>query len=134
MIVVDTNVVVDASMARPRTASARAAFLKDPEWCAPPLWRSEFRNVLALYLRTDQLTIADALKLFAEAESLIENHELPPDSTRVLHLVNTSNCSAYDCEFVALAQELSTLLVTSDVKLMRAFPDTAVLLADFAGN
>ncbi len=132
MIVVDTNVVVDASVVGPRTASARAAFLKDPEWCAPPLWRSEFRNALALYVRKELLTIDDALKLLAEAESLVEDREFPPDSARILRLVADSNCSAYDCEFVALAQELSTYLVTSDKRLIRAFPETAVALETFS--
>ncbi len=134
MIIVDTNVVVDASVIGPRTASARAAFLKDPEWCAPPLWRSEFRNALALYMRKELLTIDDALKLLAEAESLVEDREFPPDSVRILRLVADSNCSAYDCEFVALAQELSTYLVTSDKRLIRAFPETAVPLETFSSK
>ena len=31
-----------------------------------------------------------------------------PDSRRVLELVKTSRCSAYDCEFVATAEMLGT--------------------------
>ena len=83
-------------------------------------------------MRKELLTIDDALKLLAEAESLVEDREFPADSARILRLVADSNCSAYDCEFVALAQELSTYLVTSDKRLIRAFPETAVALETFS--
>jgi hypothetical protein len=43
----------------------------------------------------------------------------------------SSKCSAYDCEFVALAQDLSVPLVTSDQKILTAFPETAVSPDDF---
>jgi predicted nucleic acid-binding protein len=40
----------------------------------------------------------------------------------VFELVAKSRCSAYDCEYVALAEALGTILVTEDQKLLRAFP------------
>ena len=43
-----------------------------------------------------------------------------------MELVRDSDCSAYDCEFVALAVKLDTKLVTVDKKLLKAFPDRAV--------
>lgn len=46
----------------------------------------------------------------------------------VLELVRESDCSAYDCEFIALAIKLDTKLVTMDGKLLRAFPKHAVAL------
>jgi hypothetical protein len=39
--------------------------------------------------------------------------------------------AACDCEFAALAQPLSVPLVTSDKKLLRAFPGPAVSMDDF---
>lgn len=36
-----------------------------------------------------------------------------------------SDCTAYDCEFVALAMQLGTKLVTADKKLLRSFPEHA---------
>ncbi len=39
-----------------------------------------------------------------------------------------TGCSAYDCEFVALAIKLNTHLVTMDKKLLRAFPKCALAL------
>ena len=42
----------------------------------------------------------------------------------------TSHCSAYDCEFVALALELEVPLVTADRQLLRSFPRIAVPFPD----
>jgi predicted nucleic acid-binding protein len=55
--------------------------------------------------------------------------EFEVDSRTVLELVRDSDCSAHDCEFMALAMKLDTRLVTVDKKLLRAFPKRAVGLA-----
>jgi predicted nucleic acid-binding protein len=55
--------------------------------------------------------------------------EYEVDSHMVLDLVNRSDCSAYDCEYVALAKQLGLKLVTMDRKVLRAFPEVAVPLA-----
>ena len=47
----------------------------------------------------------------------------------MLALAQSSSCSAYDCEFVGLAQQLGVRLVTADRKLRRAFPDLTTALA-----
>jgi predicted nucleic acid-binding protein len=49
--------------------------------------------------------------------------EFEVDSASVLTLANDSDCSAYDCEFVVLAKQLSIVLLTMDKKLLQAFPD-----------
>jgi predicted nucleic acid-binding protein len=49
-------------------------------------------------------------------------------SQRVLDLVRDSACTAYDCEFVALAFQLGVNLLTMDKKLLREFPGCAVAL------
>ena len=54
--------------------------------------------------------------------------EFKVESSAVLELVRNSDCSAYDCEFIALAMKLDTKLVTMDKKLQRAFPKRAVAL------
>jgi predicted nucleic acid-binding protein len=60
-----------------------------------------------------------------EAESLLSGNEYEMDSLDVLTLVRDSDCSAYDCEFVALAKRLGVDLVTMDKKVLRAFPAIA---------
>jgi predicted nucleic acid-binding protein len=68
-------------------------------------------------MRRKALTFEDATKLQAEAESLMAGSEHELDSRRVLELVRDSDCSAYDCEFAALAIALGVKLVTMDAKL-----------------
>lgn len=125
MIVVDTNVIACLYLPREFTSRAEALLVRDADWRAPPLWRSEFRNILAGYLRRGNLTAAQALAIQLEAESLMASGEEIPDSHCVLALVCGSDCSAYDCEFVAVAQMLGAPLITMDAKLLRAFPKTA---------
>jgi predicted nucleic acid-binding protein len=46
-------------------------------------------------------------------------------------IVQRSGCSAYDCEFVALAQSLGIPLVTVDKHVLRQFPGVAIGLDDY---
>lgn len=129
MIVVDTNILAYLYLPGEYTAAAEALLERDPEWAAPVLWRSEFRNILAGYLRRGALTFEQAGSLQREAESLLEGLEFEVDSFSVFEHVRDSDCSAYDCEFVALAAKLDTQLATMDGKLLRAFPERAIALA-----
>ena len=129
MIVVDSNVLAYLYLPGDRTAEAEALLERDPEWVAPVLWRSELRNILAGYMRRKTITFDQACNLQNEAESLLAGSEFEVDSQAVLELVRDSDCSAYDCEFIALAARLDTKLVTMDKKLLRAFPKCAVVLA-----
>ena len=70
-----------------------------------------------------------ANSLQREAESLLEGAEFEVESTAVLELVRDSECSAYDCEFIALAIKLDTKLVTMDEKLLQAFPTRTIALS-----
>lgn len=133
MIVADTNLIAYLMIEGEKTPFARTALRKDPSWAAPLLWRSEFRNILALYLRQKYLALTDALQFMHEAETLVHGNEFQVESTAVLSLAESSGLSAYDCEFVHLARELGLPLVTSDKKVLQAFPQTAVSLDDFAG-
>ena len=122
MIVVDTNVLAYLLLPGPKTSLAEALLLDHPQWAAPPLWRSEWRNVLATYLRRDLLNLPAALALMQKAEAILSAHEEPVASEQVLALARSSRCSAYDCEFVAAAQQLGVPLVTEDQKILSAFP------------
>jgi predicted nucleic acid-binding protein len=128
MIVVDSNVLAYLYVPGEFTEAAEALLGREPEWAAPILWRSEFRNILAGYLRRKSLSFEQAVALQEEAEDLLAGREYEVDSKSVLELVRDSDCSAYDCEFVALAERLGTKLVTMDKKLLKAFPDRAVAL------
>lgn len=129
MIVVDTNILAYLYLPGDRTAQAEALLKSDPEWAAPVLWRSEFRNILAGYIRRNTITFAQACALQNEAESFLAGAEFEVDSNAVLELVRDSTCSAYDCEFVALASKLNVKLITADKKLLQDFPTWAVPLS-----
>lgn len=126
MIVVDTNVLAYLYLPGEYTSAAEALLIDRPGWAAPVLWRSEFRNILAGYLRRGHLTFEQICGFQHEAEGLLAGSEYEVDSLRVLELVRDSDCSAYDCEFIALAMTLDTRLVTMDRKLLRAFPAVAM--------
>ena len=103
MIVVDTNVIAYLLLPGPWTQAAEDLLQAAPMWAAP---------------------------LQSAAESLMADHEISVESRTVFELVKESNCTAYDCEFVALARQTGTLLYTVDAKLLAAFPETAKSLAN----
>ena len=129
MIVVDSNVLAYLYLPGEYTTAAETLLEQDSDWAAPILWRSEFRNILAGYLRRKAITFEQAKSLQREAESLLEGAEFEVESLAVLELVRDSDCSAYDCEFIALAMKLDTKLITMDKKLLRAFPKRAIALS-----
>ncbi|WP_447973729.1 type II toxin-antitoxin system VapC family toxin [Nitrospira sp. Kam-Ns4a] len=131
MIVADTNLLVYLYVEGQRTGQAEAVLVKDPVWAAPLLWRSEFRNTLAGLIRRKALALEDALRIVDDAEQAITGREYSVLSQHVLQLAARSGCSAYDCEFVALAQDLGISFVTSDRQVLAAFPGTAVSLDRF---
>lgn len=134
MIVADTNVITYLALPSPYTPQAEQFLLKEPEWTAPALWRSGFRNVLALYMRKSLVSFEEALAVQAEMEDLLSGREYDVTSLGVLSLVSKSSCSAYDCEFVALAMSLKAPMVAMDKKVAGAFPETVVLLTDYVGD
>ena len=122
MIVVDTNVLAYLYLPGKHSAAVEALFLKDSAWAVPRLWRSEFRNVLATYMRGGLLTLDDAVRIHRNAELLIADGEYDVGTVEVLRLAKDSGCSAYDCEFIALAEHLDVKLVSADTRLCKAFP------------
>lgn len=128
MIVVDSNILAYLYLPCEYTTAAEMFLNQDPDWAAPLLWRSEFRNILAGYLQRKTISLEQANSLQKEAESFLEGAEFEVDSNSVLKLVRDSDCSAYDCEFIALSIKLETKLLTMDKKLLRAFPQWAIAL------
>jgi len=133
MIVVDTNIIGYLYLTSERSYQAEQALLKDAHWIAPLLWRSEFRNVLALYIRKNILSLEDAIRILEAASTLMQGNEYEVASLQVMQLVAESTCSAYDCEFVALAQDLNIQLVTVDKRILEQFPKLAISLDEFIG-
>jgi predicted nucleic acid-binding protein len=123
VIVVDTNIIAYFFLPGTFTEKVQKQYELDQHWIAPALWRSEFRNILIGEVRRKTLSLSEAQAVQAEAEALLLGNEYDVSSQRVLTLANSSGCSAYDCEFVALAAERSVLLLTADKKVLKAFPE-----------
>lgn len=131
MIAVDTNVIASLWVPNDMDELAYKVLKKDTDWVAPLLWRSEFKNVLAIYLHADILNFSIALQASEEAEQLMGSKEFEVNSTQILSLVSDSSCSSYDCEFVALADDLDIKLVTFDKKIIKEFSEIAVPPEEF---
>ena len=125
MIVVDTNIIAYLYISGEKSLQAEQLLSLDSLWNAPVLWRSEFKSVLSQYLRKGMLSLEDILIIIQQAEELLDNNEYKVTSAHIMQLVNSSSCSAYDCEFVALAQYLDIPLITSDKKILNEFPKVA---------
>ena len=122
MIVVDTNILAYRWLPGPQGERIDRLLTLDAEWTAPPLWRSEFRNLLAGLIRSGKMTLSDAEAALHKAKACLIAGEHTVSDHAVLALVAQSRCTAYDCEFAALAGALGTVLVTEDKALLAAFP------------
>ena len=129
MIVVDTDVISYFWLEAGRTEAARRARRRDPNWYAPRLLRSEFRNVLYQHMAHRGLSLADAQQIAETVEADMESATYSVASAEVLRLAGEAEHPTYDCEYVALAQELDVTLVTGDQAVADRFSNTAVLLA-----
>lgn len=134
MIVVDVNVLAYLWIPGEMTPLAEDALARDPHWVSSILWRSEFRNILAGYLRRGDLDQSAVDRCLDGVEAQLAGHEYLVPSGLVMRKVAASTCSAYDCEYVALAEDLKTTLVTSDRQILTEFPTLATSLKAFAGR
>lgn len=132
MIVVDVNVLAYLWIPGDLTPLAEKTLRRDLMWVSSILWRSEFRNILVGYLRRGTLTPAGVDRCLDGVESQMAGRDYVLPSARVMRLVERSTCSAYDCEYVALAEDMGVRLVTSDRQILTDFPDLTVSLKDFS--
>lgn len=126
MIVADANAVVALVIPHEESTLSELLQRSHPNWVAPPLILSELRSVFAKLVRTGRQTPDEALALLSLAAEALDAVTFEPDPHRVFQLVAASRCSSYDCEYVAVAEELGCALATFDREVLRAFPAIAV--------
>lgn len=134
MIVVDTNVLVYAVIQSPETPLAQRVAARDAEWAFPPLWRYEFTSAVATLIRGRALTVAQAEDGIREAERVVGGREFAVDQIAALGTAMTFNLSAYDAQYIRLAQSLGVRCVTTDNRMLRNAPGIAISLADFVAG
>ncbi len=89
--------------------------------------------MLAGFRRGRLLTLPEPMRAAENAELLKAGAEREVASHEVPALAAASHRSAYDCEFVAAAQQLGLPSVTSHEAILRAFPSTAISPETFCG-
>lgn len=122
MIVVDVNIIAYFLIEGEKTASARDLLHREPDWRLPALWRHEYLNVLATFARSGGATAAEALSLWRRGVEWLGPLEQSVNMESALILAAGNRISAYDAQYIALAQQLQTLCVTEDQRLLKAFP------------
>jgi len=133
MIVVDTNIIGYLFLSSERSLLVECVLTKDSDWAAPLIWRSELRNVLALYMRKNIIRLEHAHRIMDGALGLLRGREYEVSSYEVMRFASESHSSAYGCEFIAVANDLKIPLVTVDKQLLSEFPSVAVSLEEFCG-
>ncbi len=132
MIVVDCSVicgfVISSDAYHARAVACRD---RDPDWHAPFLSRTEFRSVAAGYLRKGE-PLTTLVEAGALAVLSVQAHHLT--DAEVFSVLAASSLSAYDAEYVALAQRLNCKLVTTDKDVLKGYPALAIRLADYVAG
>lgn len=133
MIVVDANVVAHFFIEGGKTALARKVRAQDAHWIVPEIWRHEFLNILVSSCLFAKLPRDAASQLWTDAETLLRGCIHEPSMQNVLSAAVDRSTTAYDAEYVALAQSKGVQCVTEDVPLQKAFPEVAVSMTAFLG-
>jgi predicted nucleic acid-binding protein len=131
VIVVDVNVIAYLLIHGEKTSDAQTLRRLEPEWLVPNLWRDEFLNILATYVRQGGTGIDSAKNLWRSAEVLFSVNECSADPSLVLELSDRYRVSAYDAQYLAVAIDSSLTLVTEDKALRRAAPQRCMTMREF---
>lgn len=129
MIVVDANVLAASLIWG--TPASKALLAMDADWVVPPIWLAELRNVLVKYIRQDRMSADEAMSVLEKAWKRVTPADREIPSRRIMELAATTRSSAYDCEYVVLAEMLHLKLITGDRALAGKFPGVAVPLESF---
>jgi predicted nucleic acid-binding protein len=131
MIVVDVNVIAYLLIAGDKTQLAQQVYQKEPSWFAPTLWRHEFLNILATFVRHGGGKLSDVESIWQQATTQFSQHQREVEMLAALQLATQHNISAYDAQYIALAHQLNTVCVSEDQKLAKAFPSSVKSMQDF---
>lgn len=134
MIVADANLIIYRHVDGPLTKLADEAWANDPDWRSAVLWRCEMTSAVVKMIRGGVLDESDAVIAMADAgRDLAERESVVPQD----HAMRTAlryGISAYDAQYIALAEILGITCVTADAALAKKTPGVSVLLARFVKN
>lgn len=127
MIVIDTNIITYLLIRGTHSKAVDRLLEKDSHWVAPRLWIDEFLKILCTYERNQILSSLQVSHLQSKAFALMDDrsYEIPPE--RVLSVARRTQCSGYDSQYIALAEDLGVPLYTYDKRILRQCPQIAHL-------
>jgi len=98
----------------------------------PDSLRAELANVLWQWIKHRKVSMATALEIMDDTESLIGQTLSGKDLwERALVLAVESNHPAYDTYFIAAAEREDTQVISFEKKLKAVFPDRVLTAAEF---
>ena len=118
MIVVDTNILGYLFIKGEHSDRVEQLLVEDSDWVAPRLWLDEFLNVLATMERVGKMESQEADAVLTDAIELMEDRSYDVPAQRVLATARRTGCSAFDSQFLTLAEDLGLRLYTFDRKLI----------------
>jgi predicted nucleic acid-binding protein len=125
MIVVDANVAIKWVVVQPHFERAREIIARGTHLIVPAMFTAEVTNALWGYVRTRQISPAQAragLRSILEQISLIElDTELADEA---LGVGSELNYTPYDCFYLVLAMRRTVPLVTVDKRFINRLANT----------
>ena len=134
MIVVDANVLAYSLIEGTLTPLALQVRHRDPHWRLPGIWRHEILNIFTTYVRQGGLTKEKAVKALEDVYAHILPNEVELGPIETLEIALHYKISAYDAQYVLLAQKLGVPCVTEDRALRRAVPQLTVSMEGFVNE
>ena len=120
-LVVDSSVVIKWSVPEVHSADALRYLDPDLERDAPELLLAEMSNILWKKVARGELTRVEAERIAADlGQADVAVHQMGPLFGAVLRIALETGRSAYDSMYLALAETLSTRVVTADRRLYNA--------------
>ena len=132
-MVIDTMVFAYALLGVEAFRQDAAAILDQVDSISvPDSLRAELANVLWQWIKHRKVSMATALEIMDDTESLIGQTLSGKDLwEQALVLAVESNHPAYDTYFIAAAEREDTQVVSFDKKLKAVFPDRVLTAAEF---
>ena len=131
MIVVDANIIVYRAIVGGKTALARQVEQLDSAWAVPLLCRHELANVLLQQMKHKRISNGEILSAWSDFEAIIGGNEHEVPMPEVVLLANERGITAYDAQYIWLAQDLNTKLVTEDRKLLASSPRESLSMGQY---
>lgn len=125
MIVVDTNVIAYLFLRGLHSSAVDRLVASEPDWAAPRLWLDEFLNVLVIQERNGLISPKDAADILRDAEALMVGGSYEIPANRILATARRTGCTAYDSQFITLAEDLGLTLYTFDRRILTNCPSIA---------